>query len=83
MRTVAWISAIALGLTAGTGWAAQSQDADKGSELPAFKKADANGDGHLTFSEAKKLGIKKKTFKAEDLDKDGKLSKYDYKYGVK
>ena len=83
MRTTAWIVAVFLGLSAGSALAAQEQGAESGKDLPAFKKADSDGDGQLTFGEVKELGIKKKTFKEEDLDNDGKLSKYDYKYGIK
>jgi len=52
-------------------------------DLPSFKKADNNDDGSLTYSEVKDLGVSKKAFKREDLNNDGKLSKYDYKYGLK
>jgi Ca2+-binding EF-hand superfamily protein len=83
MRIAVWITAIALGFLAGSGVAAEQDQASQSQELPKFKKADKDGNGELTFEEVKELGIKKKTFKAEDLDNDGKLSKYDYKYGVK
>lgn len=83
MRTFQRVTAMVLCLMASTALAAQEEGSENGGSLPPFKKADANGDGQLTFEEVKDLGIKKKTFKEEDLDNDGKLSKYDYKYGVK
>ena len=61
-----------------------AEDAQSGGQdLPPFKKVDGNGDGQLTFKEVKDLGIAKKKFQEEDLDGDGSLSKYDYKYGIK
>ena len=83
MRKTTWITAVALGCLAGSGVAAPQGQADQNANLPKFKQADNDGNGELTFEEVKELGIKEKTFKAEDLDNDGKLSKYDYKYGVK
>ena len=83
MRTFHGKAALALCLMASTPLAAQEDGSQKDGGLPSFKKADANGDGQLTFQEVKDLGIKKKTFKEEDLDNDGKLTKYDYKYGIK
>ena len=83
MRIATWITAVALALAAGSAAAAQQGKADADQDLPSFKKADKDGNGELTFEGVKDLGIKKKTFKAEDLDNDGKLSKYDYNYGVK
>ncbi|HKJ70222.1 MAG TPA: EF-hand domain-containing protein [Gammaproteobacteria bacterium] len=82
MRISRWIFAVTLCLFAGAALAAQQPDSDS-AKLPDFKKADKNGDGHLTYSEVKDLGVKKKKFKQEDLNDDGKLSKYDYKYGIK
>ncbi len=61
----------------------ESEMAKEKSQLPSFKEADKNGDGRLSFEEAKELGISKKTFKEEDLDSDGELTEYDYEYGVK
>lgn len=51
--------------------------------MPAFEEADANGDGWLSLEESENLGIGKQTFKAEDLDNDGKLNRYDYEFGLK
>jgi Ca2+-binding EF-hand superfamily protein len=83
MRSEAWIAALGLALVAAPAIGAPDKDAGQTKELPVFKKADDNGDGQLTFKEVKDLGIAKKAFKQEDLDNDGKLSKYDYKYGIK
>jgi Ca2+-binding EF-hand superfamily protein len=84
MRITRGIALITLCLVAGGALAAQQQEGSGAADkLPGFKEADSNGDGQLTFKEVKELGIKKKTFKEEDLDNDGKLSKYDYKYGIK
>ena len=67
-----------------TGALAAPEEGDGGQkELPGFKEADKNGDQSLTFKEVKDLGVSKDKFKEEDLDNDGKLSKYDYKYGIK
>jgi Ca2+-binding EF-hand superfamily protein len=54
-------------------------------ELPAFQKADDNGDGSLTYAEIEdeEVEVPKEVFQAEDLDNDGELSKYDYKFGLK
>ena len=49
-------------------------------EIPAFKKADANGDGFVDakeFEAAKAAGVKKSVGEL-DKDKDGKLNKDEY-----
>lgn len=53
--------------------------------MPSFKKANNDGNGKLTYKGVKdeKVKVPKKTFKEEDLDDNGKLAKYDHKYGVK
>lgn len=82
MRILSLIAVLTLGLSVAA--VAGPQEGSDGAEgLPAFQKADGNGDGQLTWQEVKELNVSKKTFKEEDLDNDGKLSKYDYKYGVK
>lgn len=42
--------------------------------LPAFHKADKNGDGVIEWSEAKAAGMPKSVFKHEDVHHDGKLT---------
>lgn len=66
-------------------WAGSQEGTDGKAKdsLPSFKEADENGNGKLSLEEAKAVGISKKTFEEEDLDGDGSLTKYDYKYGVK
>lgn len=58
-------------------------NSQEGEKLPKFQKADKDGNGSLNLEEAKQVGVSKKEFQEEDLDNDGKLTKYDYKYGVK
>ncbi|MFB6259511.1 MAG: hypothetical protein ABEK42_02180 [Thiohalorhabdaceae bacterium] len=84
MRIQAWGAGVLLLALAGPALGAQSEEQDF-TNLPAFKKADNNGDGSLTYKEVndEKAKVPKKQFKEEDLDDDGKLSKYDYKYGLK
>lgn len=85
MRLRSWVIAGLLLALAAPVLGAQAGQKQEVSNLPAFKQADNNGDGSLTFKEIKdeKAKVPKKKFKAEDLDDDGKLSKYDYKYGLK
>lgn len=78
------LTLVGLAVAATPAWAAQDNSGSNGGkELPPFKKADKDGSGKMSLKEAKKLGIQKETFQKEDLDNDGKLTKYDYKYGVK
>lgn len=62
---------------------ATSSGSGESSEMPKFSAVDQNENGKLSFQEAKEVGVNKETFKKEDLDDDGKLTRYDYKYGVK
>ena len=80
MRMISGMLALALALT---GPAVAAQDEGGGNKLPGFKKVDQDGNGKLSLEEAKKVGIAKDKFQEEDLDNDGKLTKYDYKYGIK
>lgn len=82
MRLVKVAALIAMLALAAPAVAAEGGGQEDG-KLPSFKKADQDGNGSLNMQEAQKVGVSKKEFKEEDLDNDGKLTKYDYKYGVK
>ena len=82
------LTALAVAVLIGSGqlaWAGSPEETEEKAKdgLPTFKEADGNGDGKLSLEEAKAVGISEKTFDEEDLDGDGSLTKYDYKYGVK
>lgn len=49
-------------------------------EKPAYKEADANGDGQVTVSEAVKVGVPKAEARSADIDDDGKLTQDDWKF---
>ena len=83
MRGTHWIAmAIMLGI-AGSAAAQDNGNGGEGQDFPPFKKVDQDESGKLSLEEAKKVGISEDKFQEEDLDNDGKLTKYDYKYGIK
>ena len=78
--TRALLVALMLGMSS---IAVATSESGKSDQMPKFSEVDQNGNSKLSFQEAKAAGIDKETFNEEDLDEDGKLTKYDYKYGVK
>lgn len=83
MHGVRWaLVALILGI-AGSAAAQDDGNSEKGQDLPPFKEVDQDDSGKLSLEEAKKVGIGEEKFQEEDLDNDGKLTKYDYKYGIK
>ena len=63
--------------------AAAPLSAEDRGQLPNWKEVDKTEEGTLTWEKAQDLGIDKQTFQEEDLDDDGELTQYDYKYGVR
>ena len=57
--------------------------AEDSSALPPFEKADKNQDDRLSEAEAKAVGVPMEKFKKEDLNGDGEISMYGYKYGIR
>lgn len=49
-------------------------------DKPSFEKADADGDGQVSVSEAQQAGIPASKAKANDLNGDGKLTKADWRF---
>jgi len=82
MRGTSSLLAAALMLALSAAAAAASGSSEE-SQLPKFSAVDQDGNSKLSLEEAKAVGVGEETFKEEDLDDDGKLTKYDYKYGVK
>lgn len=82
MRATKSLLAAAL-MLALSGAAAAASGSGEADQLPKFSAVDQDGNSKLSLEEAKAVGVEKETFKEEDLDDDGKLTKYDYKYGVK
>lgn len=83
MRGIRWVAmALILGI-AGSAAAQEDGNGGDGQDLPPFKKVDQDESGKLSLEEAKKVGVGEDQFQEEDLDNDGKLTKYDYKYGIK
>jgi len=48
--------------------------------VPKFKQADANGDGKISWQEAKALGVPQKLFKQDDFDKSGDLNQTEWMF---
>lgn len=48
--------------------------------VPKFKQVDANHDGKISRSEAKKLGVPGKIFKQDDFDKSGDLNQTEWMF---
>lgn len=65
------------------GSAGPAMAAEDGSALPPFEKADQNHDNRLSKSEAEAVGVPMEKFKKEDLNGDGEISMYGYKYGIR
>lgn len=65
------------------GFAPATAAAEDASALPPFEKADKNQDDRLSESEAKAVGVPMEKFKKEDLNGDGEISMYGYKYGIR
>ncbi len=83
MRMARWLTLAVMMAFATLATGATESGGGEKSDLPGFKEADKNDDGKLTFDEIKGFGIAKEKFQQEDLDNDGELSEYDYKYGIK
>jgi hypothetical protein len=49
-------------------------------EKPSFGEADADGDGKVSFKEAKEHGFSIYQFAAQDVDQDGMLTQEDWRY---
>lgn len=49
-------------------------------DRPDFEKADADGNGKVTVSEATDQGVPKEEARREDIDNNGKLSRSDWKF---
>lgn len=82
MRRSFWLVSILVALVLGASQAA-AQSAEETADLPDWEDVPKTEEGGLEWEDAKELGIDKETFRAEDLDDDGELTQYDYKYGVK
>lgn len=65
------------------GFAPATTAAEDASALPPFEKADKNQDDRLSEAEAKAIGVPMEKFKKEDLNGDGEISMYGYKYGIR
>ena len=50
------------------------------SPVPKFKKADKNGNGKISWKEAKAVGVPKKLFKRDDFNHNGKLNKTEWMF---
>lgn len=85
MRYKSWQLLIAAGasLLLVVGLAPAATAAEDASALPPFKKADKNQDDRLSEAEAKAAGVPMDKFKKEDLNGDGEISMYGYKYGIR
>ncbi|WP_161958781.1 hypothetical protein [Ferruginivarius sediminum] len=77
-RTVSIAAASALAMVAGL--AATNAAVAAEMEKPSFETADENGDGKISFEEAKAQGYDKYQFIAQDVNQDGMLTKEDWRY---
>jgi len=50
------------------------------SPVPKFKKADKNGNGKISWKEAKAVNVPKKLFKRDDFNHNGKLNKTEWMF---
>lgn len=62
---------------------AHAADATEAQLAAAFKAADADSDGTVTWAEAKKFGLHKKLFKHADGDKEGTLDQAEFTAALK
>ncbi|MFB6261769.1 MAG: EF-hand domain-containing protein [Thiohalorhabdaceae bacterium] len=67
----------------GSALGAPKQLSEPDLDLPPFEQVDANDDGTITYGEVKDLGVPRKVFRREDPDRDGQLTRIDYRYGLK
>ncbi len=74
---IGWLTLVAPVLAASQGGEKDQLD------LPQFEAVDSNDDGKLNFSEVRDEGVSRKRFKKAGIDGDGKLTKGDYRYGLK
>lgn len=58
----------------------QSGSASSAAEKPSYKEADQNGDGKVTLSEAKAVGVREKSAKMADIDDNKSLTKNDWQF---
>jgi Ca2+-binding EF-hand superfamily protein len=76
-----FLAALLLSTTALTAAAADVQPTEA-QVAAAMKKADPDGDGTVSLSEAKKFGIGERAFKRANPDKDGTLDKKEFMAAV-
>jgi Ca2+-binding EF-hand superfamily protein len=74
MKTVAILTALALGSAATVVMAADGSRGDRGAMLERLKAADTNGDGMISRDEAKALPRILKSFDAIDANRDGQVT---------
>lgn len=86
MNAILRLSATLLAATSlSLGAAAQTGPDAKGAEkrpYPKFEEVDADGDGKVTWKEAKAAGIPKEEFESADFDEDGELTRVGYRYSL-
>jgi len=79
--TATLIAAAGLALPAAAQTGPDTKSGDK-RPYPEFKKVDKNGDGKITWEEAKSAGIPKDAFESADYDEDGELTRVGYRFSL-
>jgi len=72
------IIAAMLAVAGGIGFSAPALAADQ--DKPSFEEVDANGDGKISYDEAKEAGFDKYQIIAQDVNQDGTLTEEDWKF---